>query len=176
VRNQLTFALAALVLAAATAAPGVASRPPPGSLGTVAGDIETASPAAADLEAIRSEARIVVRAADGTPVGTLHFGLERRDAAGVGHLPYTVEDLPLGVELRVSAEPAPEARPSPLPTGFFMTFQLTKAHGDPRVPYYTVRLQRGFARSGDCDFTLATLEVPPALQATPSASPAARSR
>ena len=160
-------------MAVASAAPSVASRPPPGSLGTVAGEITTTSQSTADLDAIRSGARIVVRTDDGTAVGTLHFGFESRDAAGVGHLPYTVEDLPVGVELRVFAEPLTAAQPSPLPSGFFLTFRLTKAHGDAHVPYYSVRLQHGFARADNFDFTYATLEVPPALQATPSPSPAA---
>ena len=172
-KSRLTSVLALLAMAAASTTPSIASRPPPGSLGTIAGEITTTSQSSADLDAIRSGARIVVRTEDGTAVGTLHFGFESRDAAGVGHLPYTVEDLPVGVELRVSAEPLTASEPSPLPSGFFLTFRLTKSHGDPHVPYYAVRLQHGFARADNCDFTYATLEVPPALQATPSPSPAA---
>jgi len=170
--------LAAAALVTASAAPSEASRPPPGSLGTVAGEIvvSAAPPSGVDFDAIRNDAHVVVRTADGTAVGTLHFGVERRDASGTGHLPYVVDNLPIGVPLRVVAEPAAAnaaAQPSPLPTGFFLTFRLTKTH-DPGVPYYAVTLRSGFQRVDDCDFTYATLEVPPALPVTPSASPAAR--
>jgi hypothetical protein len=164
---------AALVLA--IVAPAQASRPPPGSLGTVTGEIDVFADTSfgIDFAAIRNGARVVVRTGDGTAVGTLHYGLERRDPSGTGHLPYVVDNLPVGVALRVSAEPAAVAAPSPLPTGFFLTFRLTKSHGNAAVPYYEVTLRSGLREADDCDFTYATLEVPPALPATPGPSPPA---
>lgn len=165
-RRAFAGTLAAL---ASVLAGGAAPRADAATTGTISGAIALAGASIAPRVAeIESNLRIVARTGDGTSVGTLRFGAVRDDAAGTSVLTYAIANVPLGVALRVTAEHAPAAVPSPFPSGFFMTFQLHKSGGDPSVPYYPVALDAARPSAGGCDFTYADLEVPPAL---PHSSP-----
>jgi hypothetical protein len=117
---------------------------------------------------VQDQLQIVARTPEGVAVGKLHFGSAHKTAPGSYELPYTIDDLPVNVALTVAAEGRAPA--SPVPTGFFLTFELKKAKGDPSAANYSVTLRDERAHVDGCDFDFTWFEVPPLPLPAPTPS------
>ena len=144
--------------------------PQPTGPGTLSGVIVGAGNASMPVNPAdaQDQIQIVARTSEGVAVGKLHFGSVRKTAPGSYELPYTIDDLPVNVALTVAAEGRAPA--SPVPTGFFLTFELKKAKGDPSAANYSVTLRDERAHVDGCDFDFTWFEVPPLPLPAPTPS------
>ena len=158
---------------AALARPGRDAAAAHARTGRISGAIVAQSSATypADIDGILRHVRVVARIADGSSVGTFHYGVVPAAVDGVVRVPYTVVGLPFGVDLRVRAERVTVEEPSPEPTGLFLTFVVRKMAGDLATDFYAPLLDGAHAEATGCDFAYATIEVPPMPGPRPTPTP-----